>query len=108
MYYSPHILQRRIVSASERDEFGRAIADNSSDKWETICRCRCDDNTTQEFKSDNGAVFRPNYHVVCEGTPLVKVGEKVRCISTDGTLRGEGAISIKKATNFYQYTEIWF
>lgn len=106
MYFAPHILQRKTVTPPNRDEFGRVIAPDSSEEWITVCACRCDDNTTKEFKSENGEVFRPQYHVVCAGNQDIKAGEYVRCIVGD-EVRGEGEVSVFKKTNYYKYTELW-
>lgn len=89
------------------DEFGRVIASDDSERWKTICQCRCDDNTTTEFTSDNGRVFRPKYHIVCDGGVCVDEGDIVRCLNADGTVRGTGEVYLKKRTNYYNYTEIW-
>lgn len=105
MIYSPHILQRKKVRPPQVDEFGRVIADNATE-WETICRCRCDDNTITEFKSDNGKVYRPKYHIVCDGRQDIQAGDAIRCLLGED-VRGEGIVYIKKQLNFYNYTELW-
>lgn len=69
-------------------------------------RCRCDDNTTKEFSSDNGSVYRPNYHVVCEKRITVKAGDEVRCMDGDG-VRGQGEVYTIKSTNYFNYSELW-
>ena len=63
MMYAPHILQRKDMSITN-DEFGRPIF--GDERWTDVTICRCDDNMTQEFKSENGEVYRPKFHVVCE------------------------------------------
>ena len=102
MFYSPHLLQKRVITVV-RDALGRA--ESSNETWEDICPCRCDDNTTQKFTSDNGDVYTPKYHIVCPKN-AIKAGDYVRCMK-DGVLRGEGEVYIVKSTNYYNYTEIW-
>lgn len=104
MMFAPHILQKKVVSPIERDEFGRIISGND-EVWEDVCPCRCDDNTTQEFASENGSVYRPNYHVVCEANN-VKAGDFVRCLD-NGIVRGEGEVFMAKSSNWFKYTELW-
>lgn len=104
MIYAPHILQKKVISPIERDEFGR-ITNNPTENWVEICRCRCDDNSTKEFRAENGGVYRPNYHAVCERSGIVP-GDVVRCM--DGLqVRGQGEVFMVKNTNYYSYTEIW-
>ena len=107
MYYSPHILQVKMDTPPATDKYGRVIALDNSVRWQTICQCRCDDNTTTEFKSDNGRVFRPKYHIVCDGNVRVEVGDAIRCLNDDGTVRCVGNVYLKKQPNYYKYTEIW-
>ena len=104
MMYAPHILQKRVAPQLTNDEYGRPVV-NQSEEWEDVCRCRCDDNTTQEFKSENGEVYRPNYHVVCEKN-AVMAGDMIRCMDGD-SVRGKGEVFIAKNTNYFGYTELW-
>lgn len=103
MYYSPHILQKKVFT-DYTDEHGRPVF--GQETWEDVCRCRCDDNTTSEFKNENGEVYRPKYHVVCDGNVDVKCGDEVQCV-IGGIVRGEGSVYMVKRTNYYNYTEIW-
>jgi len=115
MYYAPHILQVKVFVPLEKDEFGRPIPGTGGERWQDVCRCRCDDNSTKEFASENGSVYRPNYHVVCERHISVKAGDEVRCISMStgcicdrGTnVRGSGEVYIVKNTNCLGYSELW-
>lgn len=102
MMYAPHILQKKVYSNTD-DEFGRPVSGDET--WEDLNVCRCDDNMTQEFKSENGEVFIPKYHVVCERCD-VKAGDFVRCVDEE-SVRGEGQVYMVKNTNFFGYTEIW-
>lgn len=106
MIFAPHILQVKVITEMERDEFGRPIPGTGGGSWKDVCKCRCDDNTTKEFKSANGEVYRPNYHVVCEKRITVKAGDEVRCIDGEN-VRGQGEIYTVKSTNYFNYSELW-
>lgn len=95
-----------MVVQEQEDEFGRPIIGTGGERWVTLCRCRCDDNTTKEFKTANGEVYRPNYHVVCEMRVEVKAGTEVRCLDGD-SVRGEGKVYIVKNTNYFNNSELW-
>lgn len=104
MIYSPHILQLKS-SVSGRDERGKPI--KSTDSWTTLCVCRCDDNTTKEFKTEDGKVYRPSFHVVCSGKVSVKVGDEIQCVTNTGIVRGSGKVYDVKNLNYLNYSEIW-
>lgn len=106
MIFAPHILQVKRIKPAENDEFGRPIPGTDSESWEYVCDCRCDDNTTKEFRSENGQIYRPAYHVVCEGSHGLKAGDYVRCLN-GGEVRGEGRIYMPKSANYFNYSEIW-
>lgn len=106
MMYMPHILQIKVVVPMSRDEFGRPITGTGSESWQDVCGCRCDDNSTKEFTSDNGAVYRPSYHVVCEKETSIKAGDIIRCVEGDN-VRGEGEVYMVKRTNYLNYSDIW-
>lgn len=106
MIYAPHILQVKQVTPLQRDEFGRPIPGTGGEQWVDVCECRCDDNTTKEFQSENGLVYRPNYHVVYESDIVIKSGMEVRCMDGD-TIRGEGKAFAPKRCNFFNYSEVW-
>lgn len=116
MIFAPHILQVKVSIPLKKDEFGRPIPDTGGETWNNVCRCRCSDNTTKEFKSANGEVYRPNYHVVCEKRISVKAGDEVRCINVNDNyseymcetgVRGSGKVYIVKNTNYLGYSELW-
>lgn len=108
MIFAPHKLQVKRTIPVELDEYGRPIPGSGGETWENVCDCRCDDNTTKEFRSDNGHVYRPAYHVVCDGKHGLSAGDYVRCITTsDGSVRGEGKIYLPKSANYFNYSEIW-
>ena len=106
MIYTPHILQVKVVTEPEKDTFGRPIPVTGGENWQNVCGCRCDDNTTKEFTSENGTVYRPNYHVVCEKEISLKAGDEIRCMDGD-TVRGQGTVYTVKRTNYFNYSEIW-
>lgn len=102
MIYSPHILQIKETTESV-DEWGNPIVSNPI--WRDVGECRCDDNTTKEFRSENGSTFRPAYHIVGESLE-VKPGDEIRCMY-DNKIRGEGKVYAVKQSNYLDYTEIW-
>lgn len=106
MIFAPHILQVKRIIPPDTDEFGRILPGTGGESWVYVCACRCDDNTTKEFRSENGTVYRPAYHVVCEGNHGLIAGEYVRCMNGN-EVRGEGKIYIPKSTNYFNYSEIW-
>ena len=55
MMFSPHTLQKKVPSTETEDEYGHPVIGN--DTWIDVCMCRCDDNTTKEFKKENGDVY---------------------------------------------------
>ena len=106
MYYAPHLLQHRVITGPDKDEWGRPVPGTGGETWADVCRCRCDDNTTQKFTSENGTVYRPKYHVVCERITGLEPGDYVRCMNGDD-VRGEGEVYILKSTNYLGYSELW-
>lgn len=106
MISASHILQVKVITEMGRDEFGRPISGTGGDSWQELCKCRCDDNTTKKFKSENGEVYRPNYHVVCEKRITVKAGDEVRCMDGEN-VRGQGKVCTVKSTNYFNYSELW-
>ena len=105
MIFAPHILQVKVITEMERDEFGRPIPGTGGESWQEVCKCRCDDNTTKEFKSANGEVYRPNYHVVCDKRITVKDGDEVRCMDGEN-VRGQGVAYTVKSTYYFKYSEL--
>ena len=49
MIFAPHILQVKVITPMDKDEFGRPIPGTGGEYWQEVCKCRCDDNTTKEF-----------------------------------------------------------
>lgn len=106
MICAPHILQVKITKPMEKDDYGRPIPGTGGESWQDVCECRCDDNTTKEFSSDNGSVYRPNYHVVCGERISLKAGDEIRCMDGE-SVRGQGKVYTVKNTNLLNYSEIW-
>lgn len=106
MYYAPHTLQKRISPIIVNDEYGKPV-ESGTESWINVCRCRCDDNTTKEFKSENGLAYRPTYHIVCEGMHSLNAGDYVRCLRPDGSVRGEGKVYTLQVLNYLPYSEVW-
>jgi|WetSurMetagenome_2_1015567.scaffolds.fasta_scaffold952664_2 hypothetical protein len=106
MMYCPHILQKLSKPESQVDDNGNPIV-GSDIVWIDVCKCRCDDNTTKEFKNTNGDVYRPSYHIVYENAELVKADTEIRCLNADGSVRGFGKVYLPKMTNYFNYRELW-
>lgn len=106
MIFAPHTLQVKVTTPMETDEFGRPIPGTGGESWQDVCKCRCDDNSTKEFTSENGEVYRPNYHIVCEKKISLKAGDEVRCMNGEN-IRGTGKVYMVKNTNYFGYSEIW-
>lgn len=106
--YAPHILYKLTEPSNDFNEFGRLMP-STEGEWEKICCCRCDDNNTKEFVSENGHVFRSKYHIVCEpiAWKSVKNGDRIRVLDEDGDVRGEGVVVSKMVNNMLDYSEIW-
>ena len=106
MIYAPHILQRKVATPLENDEFGRPVPDSGIEEWKDVCECRCDDNTTNDFTSSNGSTYRPKFHVVCGLHIDIKAGDEVRCVDGE-SVRAQGKAYMVKVNNFFNYSEIW-
>ena len=102
MRYAPHTLYKKVAEPG-CDQWGNPIF--GAETWIELGPCRCDDNTTKEFKTANGEVYRPSYHIVGENLD-VKAGDEIRCMSGD-QIRGEGLVFSKKQCNYLDYTELW-
>lgn len=108
MYYAPHILQKRIIAEELSDEFGRPILNKSDDEWIDVCKCRCDHNGSKEVRMPDGSVITPEYHIILDGNISdIEVGDYVRCLRTDGSIRGEGRVIKPRTLNYLPYAEIY-
>lgn len=106
MIFAPHILQVKVITPMEEDEFGRPIPGTGGESWKDVCRCRCDDNSTQKFEDVNGQLYIPKYHIVCDGRISLKAGDYIRCLDGD-SMRGEGEVYRAKVINSLNYSELW-
>ena len=106
MLYAPHILYKKQESKITLDSLGKPIL-SGREEWVNIGVCRCDDNTTQELRSDNGQTYMSRYHVVYDKSNAVKEGDEIRCLDLDGNVRGEGIVGMVKSSNYLGYSELW-
>lgn len=105
MYFSPHILQALVEQEPEYDSDGQIIVKPEENMWKTIGACRCDDDGTQELKSDNGEMYMSHCHIVYEGGGI-KDGMRIRCMN-DEVIKAEGIARNPKTCNYFNYSEIW-
>lgn len=103
MYYAPHTLYKK-VEMTTRDEHNRIVS--SSEEWQQICPCRCDDNTTQKFEDENGRVYIPKHKIVCERANVTE-GEEVQCLDENGEIRGEGRVLNAPKCNYLNYMVLY-
>lgn len=104
MIYSPHILFV-MKKTEERDEYNRVTS--VSERWERVGLCRCDDNSTTQISSINSKEYVPRYHIVTARTDMVSVGDRVRVLTNDGILRGEGKADNVRVLNYLDYTDFY-
>lgn len=104
MLYSPHILfvQRK---EEKRDEYNRVVS--VAEEWKRVGLCRCDDNSTSIFSSINSKEYVPRYHIVSPRTSMVRSGDMVRVLTTDGELRAEGKADNVRSLNYLDYTDFY-
>lgn len=111
MYFTPHIIQKRVEPLESCDEYGRpVIANPLAPTWEYVCRGRCDNSGDKEVRMPDGNISKPGYHAVLEGNrQSLKVGDYVRCLLSDSeTDIAEGRIVQFKSLNVLPYAEIYF
>lgn len=106
MLYAPHTLYKKQECSPALDEFGKPVLVCDAE-WVEIGVCRCDDDTTQELKSDNGQTYMSRYHVVYDRSDAVVEGDEIRCLNSDGSVRGQGVVGMVKSTNYLGYSELW-
>lgn len=101
-------MQKRITPAQTDDEYGRPIADDDSEEWTEVCKCRCDEVTETKLQLPDGTFIQADFHVVCEGNnPDIATGDFVRCLREDGSVRGCGRIIKPKRLNYLPYAEVY-
>lgn len=105
MLYAPHTLYIKSADTLQVDSLGRPVV--SQGDWVKIGPCRCDDDSTQELKSENGQYYKSRFHVVFDKNMQVNEGDEVKCLNADGTVRGGGFVGMVKSTNYLSYSELW-
>ena len=106
MLYAPHILYKRQEPHLELDSLGKPIP-YAEAEWVRGGMCRCDDDTTQELRSDNGQTYWSRYHVVYDKSDYIVAGDEIRCVDSAGGVRGQGVVGMVKSTNYLGYSELW-
>ncbi len=100
MYYAPHSLYKKVTMQT-RDSLNRIIS--SSEEWQYVCPCRCDDNQTEKFEDENGRVYIPRYKVVSERVDI-KEGDYIQCrVTATDKVRGEGRVRNSPKCNYLNY-----
>ena len=107
MIFAPHILQVKVVTPMDKDEFGRPIPGTGGESWQDVCKCRCDDVSAEKKVSINGSLYDFKYKVVFDKPSKVEAGTEVRCLNPDGSIRGEGVAKSPLETNYFPYRQIW-
>ena len=105
--FAPHILQVKVITPMERDEFGRPIPGTGGESWQDVCKCRCDDVSAEKKVSINGVLYDFKYKVVFDKPSKVEAGTEVRFIGPDGSIRGVGVAKSPLETNYFSYRVIW-
>lgn len=103
MRYAPHILYKK-TNMEVRNEYNEIVEVYST--WEEVKRCRCDDNTTEHFETENGGIYVPKYHIVCDKCDI-SVGDEVKVLREDGTYRGGGRVLNAPKCNYLNYMSIY-
>lgn len=103
MRYAPHILKKKSVEVT-RNSYNEVIDTKVS--WEEMGGCRCDDNITEHFQTDNGGIYTPKYHIVCDRCNISE-GDEVRCFNRDGSYRGGGKVFNSPKCNYLNYMSIY-
>lgn len=107
MYYMPHKLYVKVYKEPSVDQNGDAIPGTGGFDWEEIGGCRCDDNGGSSNISINGVSHIYEYHIVFNGKRKLHVGDEVKALGPDGTVRGGGTVIKPGKCNFLNYSEIW-
>jgi len=104
MQYAPHILfvQKKTET---RDEYNRVVS--VADEWREVGLCRCDDNTARIISTENSKEYVPRYHIVTARTNMISNGDKVRVLTKDGLLRGEGKVDGLRVLNYLDYADFY-
>ena len=103
MLYSPHILKKKFVNKVV-NKYNEVIG--SSEEWKEMGRWRCDDNSTEHFTTENGSIYTPKYHIVCDKCQISE-GDEVQVYSDDGSYRGGGKVYNAPKCNYLGYMSIY-
>ncbi len=103
MYYAPHKLYKRIDNVV-RNEYNEVIS--QSQEWKLLGDCRCDDNTTEHFETENGKIYTPKYHIVCDKCH-VSAGDYIKVLNADGAVRGSGKVYNSPKCNYLNYMDVY-
>mgnify|MGYP006969163478 CR=1 FL=1 len=106
MMYAPHTLYVKREHPIEMDSFGKPVKPSEAE-WVKVGVCRCDDDSTQELVSPNGQTYLSRYHVVYDRTDAISEGDEIRCVQSDGKVRGQGVVGRARSTNYLGYSELW-
>nr|DAU15353.1 MAG TPA: hypothetical protein [Caudoviricetes sp.] len=107
MIFALHILQVKVITPMDKDEFGRPIPGTGGESWQDVCKCRCDDVSAEKKVSINGVLYDFKYKVVFNKPSKVEAGTEVRCLNPDGSIRGVGVAKSPLETNCFSYRVIW-
>lgn len=107
MYFTPHILEKKSYIDPDRDDKGNTIPGTGGDMWEKIGSCRCDDNGAGRQIGVAGEMVVYDYHIVIAGNIKLAVGDYVRALDNDGSVRGEGVVIQSGKCNYLGYSEVW-
>ena len=104
MQYAPHILF--VQKKTEvRDSYNRVSTVEG--EWLKVGLCRCDDNSNRIISTENSKEYVPRYHIVTARTDMLSNGDKIRVLTPDGVLRGEGKVDGLKVLNYLDYAEFY-
>jgi hypothetical protein len=104
MEYAPHLLYKK-KSNVVRNQYGEI--DESTGEWVLVGGCRCDDNTTQHFETENGEIYTPQYKIVCDKCSISE-GDRVKVLEKDEkTYRGGGKVFNCPKCNYLNYMTIY-
>lgn len=106
MFYAPHILQLKVDTPVEHDEYGNPVISEDKMYWKNIGSCRCDDASILRQTSINGQMFEYSYHIVYTGIRIAE-GNHIRVLTSDKKLRAEGMVIRCRQNNYLNYGEIW-
>lgn len=96
LYLNAHVLME--MNEKELPEY----------EWVEVCSCRCDHNATHETRREDGTICKPEFVIVADtNLPEVNIGDFIRCLEKDGTIRGEGEVINLQTLNYLPYAKIY-